>query len=411
MGTKCAPSYADIFMGWFEEKFIFPLLTNLSDFYMRFLDDIFLIWNGTKTEFNNFLKKISEYHTSIKFEYEMSKTEIHFLDTTVFKIKNKQRTKLYVKPTDRQSYLQRKSEHPNSTKKSIAYSQALRFSKICNNKSDLRNNCKRLLNTLTKRGYNKTNTTTQINRAVTIPRNELLNKIKTSNTERLPLTITYNRTLPDLKTIIDKNWHILQIEPKLKEIFAEPRILAFKNLRDIIGGNKHFDNKKILNVKKFNKGKCQPCFTRSINLYCKQRKTCSTFQSAFNKNTFLIRHKVTCKSSCVIYLMECCLCEKSQYVGKSEYRVNFRINTHRNDVWRTDGPPCDKHFQMPGHNFNTHAKFIITEEVYNKSLSKLKIRSLLEHREDFWILKLQTLSPEGLNISLNYPQDTTGSIW
>ena len=58
MGTKCAPSYANIFMGWFEEKFIFPLLTNLSDFYLRFIDDIFLIWNGTKTEFDNVLKKI-----------------------------------------------------------------------------------------------------------------------------------------------------------------------------------------------------------------------------------------------------------------------------------------------------------------------------------------------------------------
>ena len=233
--------------------------------------------------------------------------------------------------------------------------QALRFNKICCNRSNLHNNCKRLLNTLTKRGYNKTDTTTQINRAIIIPRNELLNKIKTSNTERLSLTVTYSKTLPDLKTIIDKNWHILQIEPKLKEIFAEPPILAFrrnKNFRDIIGGNKVFDNKKILNVKKFNKGKCQPCFTRSINLCCKRLKTCSTFQSAFNKNTFLIRHNVTCKSSCVIYLMECCLCEKSQYVGKPEYSVNLRINTHRNDVWRTDGPPCDKHFQMPGRKLN-----------------------------------------------------------
>ena len=57
------------------------------------------------------------------------------------------------------------------------------------------------------------------------------------------------------------------------------------------------------------------------------------------------------------------------------------------------------------------SNFTINEEVYNKSLSKLKIRSLLEHKEDFWILKLQTLSPQGLNISLNYPQDTTESIW
>ena len=87
------------------------------------------------------------------------------------------------------------------------------------------------------------------------------------------------------------------------------------------------------------------------------------------------------------------------------------MNTYRNDVWRTNGPPSEKHFQMPGHKFNVYAKFTIIEEVYNKSLLKLKIYSLLERREDFWILKLQTLSPRGLDISRNYPQDTAGSIW
>ena len=126
---------------------------------------------------------------------------------------------------------------------------------------------------------------------------------------------------------------------------------------------------------------CQPRFTRSINLCCKQLKTCATFQTAFNKNTFFIRHNVTCKSSCIIYLMERSLCKKSQYVGKSEYSLNLRINTLRN-VWRTENPPCDKHFQVPGHNFNAHAKFTINEEVYNKPLSKLKIRSHREDRED-----------------------------
>ena len=89
MGNKCAPSYANIFMGWFEEKFIFSFLTNLRDFYLRFIDDIFLIWNGTKVEFEKCLKKINECHPSIKFEYEMSKTEINFYDTIVFKVNNK----------------------------------------------------------------------------------------------------------------------------------------------------------------------------------------------------------------------------------------------------------------------------------------------------------------------------------
>ena len=59
-------------------------------------------------------------------------------------------------------------EHPNSTKKSIAYSQELRFNEICYNRSDFHNNCKRLLIKLTKRGYNKTDTTTQINYAITV---------------------------------------------------------------------------------------------------------------------------------------------------------------------------------------------------------------------------------------------------
>ena len=67
----------------------------------------------------------------------------------------------------------------------------------------------------------------------------------------MPLTVTYNMTLPDLKTRIDKNWHILQILPKLKVVFTEPPILAFKrnkNLKDIIGGNKIFDNKNVSHV-------------------------------------------------------------------------------------------------------------------------------------------------------------------
>ena len=198
-----------------------------------------------------FLKKTNECYPSIKFEYEMSKSQINFLDTTVFKADKKLRTKVYVKPTDRKKYLHSKSEHPNSTKKGIPYSQALWFNKICYKRSDLHNNYKRLLNMLAKRGNNKTGTTTQINRAISVPRNELLNKIKTSNSEHSPFTVTNNRILPDLKTIIDK---------------------------------------KILNVKMFNKGKCQPCFASSVILWCKQLKTCSTFQSTFNKITILTRH-------------------------------------------------------------------------------------------------------------------------
>ena len=48
----------------------------------------------------------------------MSKIEINFLDATVLKVDNKLRT-VYVKPIERQSYLHRKSEHPNSLRKAF----------------------------------------------------------------------------------------------------------------------------------------------------------------------------------------------------------------------------------------------------------------------------------------------------
>ena len=51
-----------------------------------------------------------------------------------------------------------------------------------------------------------------------------------------------------------------------------------------------------------------------------------------------------------------------------------------------------KAFQNPGHKFSEHAKFTCIEKVNNASLLKQQIERLLEHREDFQILKLEALS-------------------
>ena len=36
-------------------------------------------------------------------------------------------------------------------------------------------------------------------------------------------------------------------------------------------------------------------------------------------------------------------------------------------------------------------------------MSKAEIRQLLEDREDYWMVRLQTLKPHGMNDSLNDP--------
>ena len=59
MGTKCAPTYANIFMGIFEENYIYHLIKGKCKLYLRYIDDIFLIWTGTLHELNKFIAKIN----------------------------------------------------------------------------------------------------------------------------------------------------------------------------------------------------------------------------------------------------------------------------------------------------------------------------------------------------------------
>ena len=50
MGTKCAPSYANFFMGCFEEHFTYLLILRFLKFCLRYTDVIFLIWNRTQED-------------------------------------------------------------------------------------------------------------------------------------------------------------------------------------------------------------------------------------------------------------------------------------------------------------------------------------------------------------------------
>ena len=88
----------------------------------------FLIWTRTTDQLMKFKHQINEIHPSIKFVFDFSNKEINFLDTVVYKTQpGKLKTKLYRKESDRQAYLHRKSEHPESLKRSVPFSQAYLF--------------------------------------------------------------------------------------------------------------------------------------------------------------------------------------------------------------------------------------------------------------------------------------------
>ena len=52
MGTKCAPTYASLYMGWFERKYILPRIQQYVSMYVRYIDDISFIWKAFTRYFN-----------------------------------------------------------------------------------------------------------------------------------------------------------------------------------------------------------------------------------------------------------------------------------------------------------------------------------------------------------------------
>ena len=240
-----------------------------------------------------------------------------------------------------------------------------------------------LKNDFIKRGYEQTFIQNQFDRISTRERNSLLQPKKNTNTyNRVPLVITYNKTLPNLKEILLKHWGLLQINQTIRTAFEEKSIIAYrrnKNLCDLIGSNKIINSKKAIKIKEAeSNGKSTPCFTRRDNLCCKQIIKTETFSSFRTGQTFRIFHQLNCKSYGIIYLLQCQIC-LIQYIGKSETPFNIRLNNHRKDAKDTKSKnnilAC-KHFQEPNHEFQKHAKFTLIEKISKNCATSTQLRLL-----------------------------------
>ena len=96
MGTKLSPSYANLFMKKFEEKYVctYPLQPIL---WIRFIDDIFIIWQHGRESLLKFINHLNIVHPTIKFTKEISPIEIPFLDLIIYIGESKLHTRLPTK--------------------------------------------------------------------------------------------------------------------------------------------------------------------------------------------------------------------------------------------------------------------------------------------------------------------------
>lgn len=157
MGHPYAVHYANIYMALLEKDVLASCpLSPL--FYVRFIDDIFLIWQHGFDAFKDFLLLFNSRDDSIQLTYDYNVYSITFLDVYIYKgLRFLQDgifdSSVFFKPTDTHQLLHKKSFHPRHTFASIVKSQVLRFYRLCNNLFDFDIACQTLFTVLKTRGY------------------------------------------------------------------------------------------------------------------------------------------------------------------------------------------------------------------------------------------------------------------
>ena len=161
-----------------------------------------MIWKIAKAELMTFIKELNGKHKTIKSDFQISPRKIAFLDAILYKDENNNiQTTLYRKSTDQQAFLHAQSEHPRSLISSIPYSQALRLKTICTTTTEFDKNCGIIKQKFLERQYKEKVLDEQIKKVDRTEREELFTCKEKNNKNRIPLPITYNKTLPNISTI------------------------------------------------------------------------------------------------------------------------------------------------------------------------------------------------------------------
>ena len=226
IGTKMAPSYANIVMSIFERK----LLTgscNKPLVWFRYIDDIIAIWTYGEDKLKDFMLYINTIHSCFQFTCNYSKECVQFLDVSV-SVDNSGNitTDLYVKPTDTQQYLMATSCNPNHTKRSMPYGQALRILRICSSKESAKLRCTELVDCLVKRGYNKRKTNKQIERAFTNFANPPTGR-QCHTTRPVYFNVQFHPGLPDIKGILQRYMPLLHQSFTMKTVIPDLPLISF----------------------------------------------------------------------------------------------------------------------------------------------------------------------------------------
>lgn len=347
MGKKFAPAYANIFMANWESEALKKCYQKPT-MYLRYLDDIFLIWDHGEDNFWNFFNILNSHDPSIKLTARVEKESIDFLDVTTFKSDSLLETghldtKVFFKPTDTHQLLHKASYHPKHTFPGLIKSQITRFYRICSRETDFNEACTVLFKALRKRGYS-------------------IRSLRTIKSQTVRSLMNTPESIPSW---IDQD----------------------------TGNDDH---------------RASPCGHSPLCHTCEAVRSCNTIQSTSTKQNLEIMGNLNCNSSNIIYLIECNFCKK-QYIGESKRSLRSRFNNHRQDIQNYQKRPTtiSSHFNQGGCELE-NCKIIPIFQCPTMATEALTNQTRREI-EQYFIRTLKTYLPYGLNIATTRFKDAPTS--
>ena len=157
MGKQYAPNFANLYMSRWEEKVLKVLPGPKPKIWLRYIDDIFGIWEGSIKELDIFIESVNKIDKNIQVSGNTSLLDVQFLDLVIFKTKDsKLASMVYLKPTSSLKLIHPKSLHPHHTKHGIIVSQITRYIKNCTFQVDFLYQLQFLFSALREQGYSRT---------------------------------------------------------------------------------------------------------------------------------------------------------------------------------------------------------------------------------------------------------------
>ena len=309
--------------------------------WWRYIDDVFFIWHDDEESLKDFIKfcdGYSEKHrmkSKIEFETNFSRESVNFLDVTVDLSDGKIKTSVYSKPTDSHLYLNRKSCHPTQVIKNLPKGQFIRIRRICSEIADFDSHADSMKQKFQLRGYDEKHLSKTVESVRKMKREDLLKDKEIENKEdsRI-LVLTWHPSLRKASSVLAQNHSILANDNRLASIFKEKSIVAYrrrKNLKNFLCRNDVRERKQQEN------SKCSGC-----NL-CKVMSQKDTVVNQNNGAQIKIKPGGTCKSTGVIYAINCKKC-KELYVGHTGKAMAVRWSQHKYDIKkRPDQNELSKH--------------------------------------------------------------------